>query len=128
MGKLILFLILGLIYTLLNYWVGLRLWQLLGQFIPFLTELAYWLAFWLVAMSYLIGRAARKIIPLGIARLLTIVGSYWLAAMAYFVLTLAIIEAVWLVDKVFNWNLVFWSNPPVAPYLGIAVLDRKSVV
>lgn len=81
-----------LIYVLLNWWIGMRGWQSIGSRIPFMSRKLYWPAFWLIALSYLVGRFGREFLPSGIGLLLTQVGSYWMAYMIYLALTLAVIE------------------------------------
>lgn len=81
-----------LVYVMLNWWIGLRAWQSIVRHIPFLSRKLYWPVFWLIALSYLIGRFGREFLPAGVSLLLTQLGSYWMAFMIYFALALAVIE------------------------------------
>lgn len=119
----VIFSIVLLFYGALNYYIGLRVWQALGSFLPWLNSKIYWLVFWLTALSYLAGRLGRKFLPAYISHGLTLVGAYWLAAMFYFVLILIIVDLVRLFDR---W-LVFLpvgmrQNPGIAPGVGLGVL------
>jgi len=88
-----------LLYGLLNFWIGLRGWQFVGRQIPLLNSKIYWLAFWLVALSYFAGRFGRDFLPAGVAQSLTLIGSYWLGFMTYFTLTLVVVEIVRLAGR-----------------------------
>ncbi len=99
-GKLfvVFFAVVMLVYLLLNFWIGLRVWQYVFKFIPF-TAKVYWPAFWLVALSYPAGRLGREFLSAEASRVLTSVGSYWLAFMVYFALALAALEIIRLLDR-----------------------------
>lgn len=92
--------VLLLMYGLINFWVGLRGWQLLGRFIPFLNIKLYWIAFWLIAMSFFAARLGGGFMPARAGRWLTVLGSYWLAALFYLILALALMEVVLLALKI----------------------------
>ncbi|MHB8158715.1 MAG: metallophosphoesterase [Desulfocucumaceae bacterium] len=109
-------LVILLLFGLINFWVGLRGWQLLGRFIPFLNFKIYWIAFGLIAISFLAGRLGGGILPAVVCRGLTVFGSYWLAVLFYLIMTLALVEIVLLVAKVTN----------LLP-LGLAGKDRASL-
>ncbi|MFZ5643749.1 MAG: metallophosphoesterase [Bacillota bacterium] len=89
-----------LLYGLINFWVGLRGWQLLGRFIPYLSVGLYWVFFWLMAISYLAGRLGGNYLPVKLSRFLTILGSYWLAVLFYLILAMALVEIVRLLVKI----------------------------
>jgi hypothetical protein len=38
------------VYGSINYYIGLRGWQTLSSFIPFLSSRVYWPLFWLIAL------------------------------------------------------------------------------
>lgn len=120
-----------LVYVLLNFWIGLRGWQYIGRFIPFMGIKIYLTAFLLVALSYIAGRFGREVLPDELARLLTLVGSYWLGLMIYFALALAVIEIVRLLDKLFGFlprGLVQNPYMPLAAGLTVLILVAGTVV
>ncbi|MFZ5640983.1 MAG: metallophosphoesterase [Bacillota bacterium] len=116
------------IYTMLNFYIGLRGWQAFGGFIPRLSRRAYWAAFWLLALSYLAGRLGQEHLPDPVAYRMTYIGAYWLAAMYYSVLVLFVIDLVRLLDKGLGYlRLGFLpaalkQNPLAAPVAGFLVL------
>ncbi|MEW6622833.1 MAG: metallophosphoesterase [Bacillota bacterium] len=100
-------LIIGLImlfYALLNYYVGLRGWQFLGRYIPFLSSKAYWLVFWLIAMSYFLGRLGGAFLPGSFVQGLKVIGSYWLAALFYMILIWAAVDVLRLLDRLVDFS------------------------
>jgi len=99
-GFLIVLAVILLMYGLINFWVGLRGWQLLGRFVPFLSVKLYWIAFWLVALSFFAARLGGGFLPAGAGRWLTVLGSYWLAALFYLILVLALVEIVALALRI----------------------------
>jgi predicted MPP superfamily phosphohydrolase len=87
-----------LIYGGLNYYIGLRGWQTLFSYIPFLNSHVYWLIFWLLAIAFVFARFSRKFIPKGLYEGLTVIGAYWLAFMYYFVLLIAVFDLLYLMN------------------------------
>ncbi|TGE33784.1 metallophosphoesterase [Desulfosporosinus sp. Sb-LF] len=91
-----------LIYGGLNYYIGLRGWQALFNFVPFLSPRVFWLAFWLLSLSYLFSRFSQRFLPKVIYEGLTLVGAYWLAFMWYFLLAIAVLDLLRLIDHFFR--------------------------
>ncbi|MDD3654481.1 MAG: metallophosphoesterase [Desulfotomaculaceae bacterium] len=87
------------IFAGLNYYIGLRGWQAFGRFIPTRYGAVYWIAFALLAFSYLIGRFGNKLMPESLSTRLSVIGSYWLAAMDFLVLALVVVDLVRLADR-----------------------------
>ncbi|AGL03370.1 metallophosphoesterase [Desulfoscipio gibsoniae] len=123
MVRALIFLSIILLYGLLNYWIGMRLWQLAGKFIPHVTASLYWLVFWLVVLSFLAGRLCERYVNYKIGQPLILLGSYWMAAMVYLAIILGLLELVRLADK----RLTFlprgaYEQFPTAPLIGFSVL------
>ena len=58
--------VIALILTIdggLNYYVGLRGWQALFSYLPFLNFKVYWLLFFLISSAYLLSRLVEKYLP-----------------------------------------------------------------
>lgn len=91
--------LLFLIYGLLNYYIGSRLWQLLFSHFSFISVVLYWTVFWSWSLSYLAGRVGERFLAAGISSRLEIVGAYWLAFMFYALMVLLIFDAVRGLDK-----------------------------
>ncbi len=112
----------ALIFGGLNYYIGARGWQAIGRYIPFLGSKLYWVVFWVVALSYLIGRLAKNYLPSGFGRWLTVVGSYWMGFMFYMVLFLALIDLIRALNRVFHFLPAWLVQPGVNPAFGVFVL------
>ncbi len=118
-----------LLYGMLNYWVGLRMWQLIGKFIPYLPNALYWFVFWFIAMSFITGRLGEKYFSQKIFLFLTLLGYYWMATMVYLAIVLSLLELVRLADQ----RLAFlprgvFGQFPAAPVLGLGVIMIVLVV
>ncbi|MHB1653133.1 MAG: metallophosphoesterase [Desulfitobacteriaceae bacterium] len=97
------FALIFLLYGGLNYYIGLRGWQAVFSYIPFLPEKAYWMAFWIVSLAYLASRVGDKLLPSGFTQLLSVTGSYWLGFMFYSFLLLIIIDILRLLNKILHF-------------------------
>lgn len=129
MKRLLIFGLIVFLYILLNYWIGRNGWQLLGKHVPHLSGRVYWAIFWVVSMSYLVGRVSERVFHLKASRWLTVIGSYWLAAMFYFIIFLALLEIVRILDKWFAFlPRGFFHSPRTAPVAGAVVLLAVAAV
>ncbi|MCX7921906.1 MAG: metallophosphoesterase [Clostridia bacterium] len=88
-----------LLFTSINYYIGLRGWQTVGRSIPFLSKWFYWSVFWVLATSYIMVRMWGRFLPEEIGRSLTLIGSYWMAAMLYFLVAIALVDIVRVINK-----------------------------
>jgi len=88
-----------IIYSGLNYYIGLRGWQALFRFVPFLSPVVYWSVFWLLSWSYLFSRFSQKFLPAVLYEGLIRTGSYWLAFMFYFLLVITALDILRLLDR-----------------------------
>ncbi|MCB8817012.1 metallophosphoesterase [Desulfosporosinus shakirovi] len=88
-----------LIYGGLNFYIGLRGWQALFSYVPFLSSKVYWPVFLLLAFSYLLSRFSEKYLPTMLYEGMTIVGAYWLAFMFYFFLIITSIDLLRMFDR-----------------------------
>lgn len=120
------FLIFSLFLTLyggLNFYIGLRGWQLFVQRISFLDIKIFWAVFAVIALSSIVGIPARKILPGFLRSGLHLVGSYWLAAMTYFLIFIVLIDFMLLLDR---WTGVLpeaaKGNPAFSFALGLCAL------
>ncbi|OPX84090.1 MAG: putative metallophosphoesterase [Pelotomaculum sp. PtaB.Bin104] len=83
----------------LNFYIGWRGWQAFGRLIPTGYGAVYWIAFALLAFSYLLGRIGNKYLPESLSVGFSVTGAYWLAAMDFFVLSLVAIDLVRLANR-----------------------------
>lgn len=109
-----------LVYSLLNFYIGLRGWQTLFSFVPYFSSKVYWPVFFLFSYSYLFSRFFEKSLPIVLHEILTIVGAYWMAFMFYSLLVIASFDLLRLIN---NWLQLI---PPeikqnLNPALGLTV-------
>ncbi|TGE38245.1 metallophosphoesterase [Desulfosporosinus fructosivorans] len=88
-----------LIYGGLNYYIGLRGWQALFSYIPFLSSKVYWPVFSLLSFSYLLSRFSEKFLPTVLYEWLMLIGAYWLAFMWYFLLVISALDLLRFFDR-----------------------------
>ncbi|MCO1600528.1 metallophosphoesterase [Desulfosporosinus nitroreducens] len=88
-----------LVYGGLNFYIGLRGWQALFSYVPFLSSKVYWPVFLLLAFSYLLSRFSEKFLPTMLYEGMTIAGAYWIAFMFYFLLIITSIDLLRLFDR-----------------------------
>jgi uncharacterized protein len=112
----------ALIYGGLNYYIGTRGWQAIGKHSPYLNNKVYWVVFWVLALSYLLGRLLKNYLPAEVSRWLTVIGSYWMGFMFYMVLILALIDLVRGLNKVFKFLPAWFGGTGVNPVFGLVVM------
>ncbi|MCX8131117.1 MAG: metallophosphoesterase [Clostridia bacterium] len=111
------------IYGLLNYYIGRRGWQTIGSRFPRSWAKGYWIIFWIAAFSYVIAMAGVQFIPGTVSEILDIIGSYWMAAILYLLLTIAVIDIIRILLKLFKkFPSNFSNNPNIAFLTGILVI------
>jgi len=118
--NLIVFLSLFLIlYGLSNFYVGLRSWQAFRSIWP-LAPVFYWLLYGFLALAFLLGRFFEKHLPFVVSHILTIIGSYWLAALYYLLLIIIVLDMLRLLDRVISFIPSTVKQAPTA--VGLSVL------
>ncbi|TEB10272.1 metallophosphoesterase [Pelotomaculum propionicicum] len=88
-----------LIYGLINLYIGWRGWQAFGRLPAPGFGVIYWLLFSLLALSFIAGRFGEKYLPAAAGDFLTVVGSYWLAAMDFFFLFILAVDIIRLLAR-----------------------------
>jgi len=88
------------IYGLANYYVGRRGWQVFHDWLAFLGGRSYALLFLMLALSYLFGRFFSRYLPESVGHTLTLIGSYWMAAIYYLTLLLLLTDFIRWMDKI----------------------------
>ncbi len=86
------------VYGLANYYVGLRGWQLLTVLNPMLNAKIYWIIFWVIALSYIIGRVLVGVLPSPVANFMIMIGSYWMAILLYSFFLALLIDLIKLLN------------------------------
>lgn len=107
----------------LNYYVGLRGWQSFGNRIPFFDIKAYWIVFAILVLISVVGLVRIKFLPDILKSRLYLVGSYWLAAMAYIIIILVVVDLIRFVDSWVGFLPQVIKNNPDFPFImGLAVI------
>lgn len=117
-------LVVGVIFVMyggLNYYIGLRGWQALFSYVPFLSSKVYWPVFLLLSFSYLFSRLSEKFLPTALYEGLTLIGAYWLAFMWYFLLVIVTLDLLRLFDRWLRLVPVDIKRN-LNPVLGLAVV------
>ncbi len=99
------------VYASINFYVGLRAWELLA-FHPELRRMVLVLIV-VLAASFIAGRVLERFRISIVSSSLVWLGSFWLAAMTYFLLTALTIDIVRLSNFIVPWFPAFLSNHPV---------------
>ncbi|MEX2415904.1 MAG: metallophosphoesterase [Paenibacillaceae bacterium] len=94
-----------MLYTTINYYIGWHGWQFLSVVLGFQYSVIYWIIFGFITLSYMLARIGSRIIPYRLASFMRLIGSYWFAIMVYALLLLLIADAV-------NWMLSWTTLEP----------------
>ena len=97
MAVIIFFGIFFLITGLISFYIFIRGWQS----IPPGSSLrhAYAIVFWIVALSFICGRLMENFLPSALSHLFVWVGSFWIAAMIYFLIAVVSIDVLRLINR-----------------------------
>lgn len=110
-------------FGLLNFYIGLRGWQFLFQYLPAINSAVYWAVFWAVSLSYPVARVGRGFFPEKVSWAVTLLGAYWLAAMFYFLQIIVIVDLLKLANRFFPFvPASVRSHPRYGFYLGVGIL------
>lgn len=109
-----------LVYGGLNYYIGLRGWQGLFSFVPLLSSKVYWAIFWVLTLSFLFGRFSHKFLPAVVYETMTVVGSYWLAFMWYFLLVITALDLLRMLERPLQL-IPMEIKRGLTPFLGLTV-------
>ncbi|MDP4182201.1 MAG: metallophosphoesterase, partial [Bacillota bacterium] len=124
MGVLFFFAILIIlaIYGSINYYIGLKGWELISSLLPFVSSKIYWPIFWLIALSYIIVRFLSRFMPSAISYFLTLIGSYWLGAMIYLSMIILIIRIITFLDRLLSFIPAQLKTTSVSNIISICVI------
>ncbi len=104
------------LYTAFNYYVGLRGKQLFVDKLGLFNLWLYWILFGLIVFSSFLGIISFRSLPDGIKKVFSTMGSYWVAALVYFLLFAAASDLIWLIAgrtrifKTLDHNLLISSG------------------
>ena len=97
------FIIVLLVYGLLNYYIGGTIFKSVGNFIP-LKQGWFSIFFVIIALSYAISMLLSKFLPSALNNLLQLVGSYWMAFFMYALIIFPLIGLINIILGRFNLN------------------------
>lgn len=107
-------------YTALNYYIGIRGAQAFGTLMGLRGLRAGWIVFWILVYLYMATRLLQDFIPSPLDRWLIHAGSYWMAAMVYFLIFLSFIDLGRLLMVTASMDPADW--PGLKPFLGLLIL------
>ncbi|HLN64810.1 MAG TPA: metallophosphoesterase [Symbiobacteriaceae bacterium] len=83
------------LFSSMNYYVGLRVWQWLQAAAPGgISSWGYWFPFWLISCAYLVARFAGHRVPRPVEEWLARVGAYWMMVFMYILPLLVGVDVV----------------------------------
>ena len=100
------------IYSIANYYVGLRGWQAFHALSAFPGGRFYSLVFLFLASAFLLERILGDYLPESVDRVLAITGGTWLAVLYYLVLFCITVDLIRLADRVVPFMPSSWRGSP----------------
>lgn len=110
------------LYTGLNYYVGLRGKQLFVDKIGLFNSWLYWILFGLIVFSSFLGIISFQSLPDGIRKVFSTIGSYWVAALVYFLLFAAAADLIWVIAGRTRIFKALDNNLLISSGLGLLVI------
>lgn len=99
------------VYGLINYYIFVRGWQAFPE--GSALRKIYLFSFLILSLAYIAGRLSERYLPPWAGSGMIWVGSYWLAAMLYFLMIVALLDAI----RLLNHFLPFYPNFITAQYV-----------
>src|ERR1035437_9535263 len=107
------------LYSLINYYLGLRGWQAL-EGASYLRSV-YLVIFIFSSLSYILSKVVQRYLPNFVYEIIEIIGSFWFAFMLYFLLAVVFLDFLRLI----NWQ--FDVLPPFKNYLSLKLIISGAV-
>jgi predicted MPP superfamily phosphohydrolase len=92
------------LYSVLNYYIGLRGWEAL-EGAAYLRPL-FLVIFLFTSLSYIFSKVVQRYLPASIYEIIEIIGSFWFAFMLYFFLAIVLLDVV----RALNWGFNILPN------------------
>lgn len=111
-----------LVLALVNFYIGIHIWILLEDWVPVVPSGLFWTVFSLIAFAYFIGMIPwpRAVKPL--ARLLKVIGSYYLACMEFAVIMLPLTDLLYWVLRMMGFQLHNYTSEAGATVLSLLIV------
>jgi uncharacterized protein len=119
------FIIFLALYSLLNYYIGLRGWQAL-EGAAYLRTI-YLIVFLFSVLSYIFSKVVQKYLPTIFYETIEIIGSFWFAFMLYFFLTVVLLDIIRAANWGFNF-LPYFNNYPSVKLITLGVVTGIVIV
>ncbi len=111
------------VYTLINYYIGHRGATIMRLMVSSRGILLYWILFWIVVNLYIGARFLHGYIPAPVDRWMIHVGSYWMAAMIYFLMIILAVDALRFLFRIMSLEWPGWiTSDSGIRNLGITML------
>lgn len=110
------------LYMGLNYYVGLRGKQLFVDKLGFFNPWLYWILFGLIVVLSFLGIISFQSLPDGIRKVFSTLGSYWVAALVYFLLFAAAADLIWVIAGRTRIFKALDNHPLISSGLGLLVI------
>lgn len=92
------------VYSLVNYYIGIRILNILTHWLPSINSRLYWFIIIMLASSYILSRLLDNHVPLSLVKLTTIIGAYWLAVLFYSVIIFVAVDILVLVFEFLGFS------------------------
>jgi predicted MPP superfamily phosphohydrolase len=107
------------LYSVLNYYIGLRGWEAL-EGAAYLRPI-FLIIFLFSALSYIFSKVVQRYLPTIIYDAIELIGSFWFAFMLYFFLAIVLLDVI----RVINWGfniLPHFNNYPSVKLIALGVV------
>lgn len=117
------------IYGFTNYYIGLRGYEYLESIIPSLNNKVYWIFFWIIVLSFIVGRFNSKLIPGFFQKTSNLIGSYWMAIMLYTLMLFLLLDVTrFIINHTNLKNIKMLQIQNINFYIGILIFACIPVV
>lgn len=113
-------LVFATLYGSINLYVGVRGWQAFGRWLPAGSGRVYTILLLFFAFSFFVGHFSGGVLPAPIQHGFSLIGAYWLGAITYFLLILAVIDLLRLLNHLTGLVPAYPAQLPA--YLGVLVV------
>ncbi len=98
------------IFVAANIYVGIKGLNIIKHIFPIVSVYLYWIIFTCIALSYIISIIGKNFFTVNIEKILNIIGSYWLAALVYFLIINLATTIIKISIKYMGINSLFKSD------------------
>ncbi len=109
------------IYIGLNYYIVIRIFENINYTIN-LNKLLFRSIFWILSLSYIIGRFLKDILSLKFINILSVIGYYWLGVMFFSLAVFPIIDIIRLTVNRIDYNNINYNSQIVTIGTSLVIL------